>query len=358
MYNKKMQKQFRIQGSKLFLTYSQCKGDKDELLKFLQTKLSIVEYIIAKEEHKDGGTHFHCYLGLEKRCNITNAGYLDWEPVGQMSIIYHPQIQVVKNAFAVQQYCKKDENFITNMKFNIFQTAKDLAKTGNWKEALKFIVERAPQEIKNLDKWENNFKKVSKIYAQKSQKSQYIKEDFVNCSHIKLIKNRCTVISGKSGWGKTQFAKTLFNNPLLVRHIDKLKKFNEMEHDGIIFDDMNFSHWPRTSCIHLLDIEEDTDINVKCTMITIPAGTKRVFTTNQEGISIFSSSCLAIRRRLNCYTLKNSLIPEPSNVMAQVTKDVCKECLSGCVEDMGHFFLDDEDEGMTEVLDEGSWTYI
>lgn len=348
---------FRLQSKKLFLTYSQCVGEKEDLLNFLHTKLKILEYIVAKENHKDGGTHFHVYLALEKRCNITNPGYLDWEPEGIEAILYHPKIEACKSSFKVQQYCKKDGDYITNMKFNIFQCAKELAKTGKWKEALIYVLEKAPQEIKYLEKWEHNFKAVAKLFTQKTQKTLYNKEDFVNCQHIKHRPGRCMVISGKSGWGKTQYAKTLFNNPLIVRHIDKLKRFNEIEHDGIIFDDMDFSHYPRVSCIHLLDTEEDTDINVKCSMITIPAGTRRVFTTNSEGINIFSSSCLAIRRRLNIYTLQQSLIPsKPSNVKALFTEPTCDSCIEGQPIDYGHYILDDYDD--EELNEDGTWSYI
>lgn len=90
------------------------------------------------------------------------------------------------------------------------------------------------------------------------------------------------VISGAPNTGKTQYAKTFFTRPLLVRHPDKLKSFDENVHDGIIFDDQSYGHWPRESVIHLFDVEEETDINVKNSMVTIPAGMPRIFTTNRR----------------------------------------------------------------------------
>lgn len=95
------------------------------------------------------------------------------------------------------------------------------------------------------------------------------------------LKAKALVLKGKPNGGKTKYAKTFFKNPLLVRHPDKLKQFDELAHDGIIFDDMSYGHWPRESVIHLMDLEEDTDINVKNSMVTIPAGTPRIFTTNR-----------------------------------------------------------------------------
>lgn len=70
---------------------------------------------------------------------------------------------------------------------------------------------------------------------------------------------------------------------------------------------MNFNHWPRESCIHLLDTDEDRDINVKCTMVTIPRLTPRVITSNYEPSSILSAYDKAIRRRIQNWEVTKDL---------------------------------------------------
>lgn len=293
---------FRLQGKKLFLTYSQCNiGTMLLLLNFLKSKLAhIKNYIVAEEQHKIKGKHYHVYLELKKKCNITNARYLDWNN-------QHPKIEKCKDAFKVQQYCKKEGYYLTNMKFDTYKRMRSLAKAGDWKEALILLIEEKPEEIKWLDRWEKNLKKIAKIFAQKTQKTKYNKEDFKKVPTKWNREKKTLLIEGKSGYGKTQYAKTLFKNPLLVRHMDKLKKFNEFEHDGIIFDDMNFSHWPRESCIHILDTEEDSDINVKCGMVTIPEGTPRVIITNRKHKEIFPTFDKAIRRRLEILIINEDI---------------------------------------------------
>ncbi|PVV00505.1 hypothetical protein BB560_005111, partial [Smittium megazygosporum] len=67
----------------------------------------------------------------------------------------------------------------------------------------------------------------------------------------------CLWLCGKSGTGKTSFAKSLFKNPIVVRLLEDLKKLSLL-HDGIIFDDMNFAEADREDQIHLLDVEEDS----------------------------------------------------------------------------------------------------
>lgn len=104
---------------------------------------------------------------------------------------------------------------------------------------------------------------------------------------------RCLWLRGPSGIGKTQFAVSLLEKPLFVRHIDQLKKFCPADYGGIIFDDMNFAHWPREAQIQLLDLEMPTAIHVRYGIVELPAYTKRIFTSN---VDIFLEDP-AIRRR-------------------------------------------------------------
>jgi hypothetical protein len=115
-----------------------------------------------------------------------------------------------------------------------------------------------------------------------------------------VLTSKLIVMHGTSGSGKTNFALSHFKTPLLVRHIDKLKDLTT-EHDGIVFDDLTFAHWPVSACIHLTDLAFDSDINVKHGMRTIPAGMPRFITTNEDVCSVFNygnkEQRIAIERR-------------------------------------------------------------
>lgn len=116
------------------------------------------------------------------------------------------------------------------------------------------------------------------------RKKKFTKEDFnlIPEAENHNFDEKCLVIRGAPGKGKTQYAKTFFETPLMVGHLDKLKEFNPLLHDGIIFDDVSFGHHPRDPVIQIFKTEEDGDINVKCSMVTIPAGTPKIFCTNRE----------------------------------------------------------------------------
>lgn len=68
---------FRLNAKQIFLTYSQCDLEKEDLLEFLKTKLHLERYIIARERHEDGNFHLHAYCKLSKRCDIKNPRHLD-----------------------------------------------------------------------------------------------------------------------------------------------------------------------------------------------------------------------------------------------------------------------------------------
>lgn len=103
---------------------------------------------------------------------------------------------------------------------------------------------------------------------------------------------------GASGIGKTVWACAHFKNPLLVSSMDDLGKFDSAEHDGIVFDDMDFTDLSRTTQIHLLDWTTSRTIKIRYVNAWIPRHTKKIFTTNEPEGRIFTVGDAAIDRRM------------------------------------------------------------
>ena len=126
-------------------------------------------------------------------------------------------------------------------------------------------------------------------------------------------------IHGATGTGKTQWALHQFKNPLLVSHLDTLRKITT-EHDGIVFDDMSFAHMPRESVIHLLDWDEKREIHCRYSCAIIPAHTRKIFTSNKEFAEVFPyDESGAIRRRITdfCRVSGPTFIIDPTTETAE-----------------------------------------
>lgn len=106
------------------------------------------------------------------------------------------------------------------------------------------------------------------------------------------------VLIGESGIGKTTWAINNSDKPaLIVSHIDQLKQFRASYHKTIIFDDMSFLQWPVQAQIHITDQEQPRAIHVRYGTVSIPAFTKKIFTSNERPFSIHP----AIDRRINLF---------------------------------------------------------
>lgn len=121
---------------------------------------------------------------------------------------------------------------------------------------------------------------------------------------------KATLLVGDTKLGKTHFALAHFKNPLLVRHIDNLKKLTT-DQDGIVFDDMSFDHWPSGSVIALLDMELKSSLNVRYGTVDIPAYTRKIFTNNKSDIwykpELDQATKDAIDGRVNIVNIYNKI---------------------------------------------------
>lgn len=90
------------------------------------------------------------------------------------------------------------------------------------------------------------------------------------------------VVIGNAGIGKTEWALAHFERPLLVNHVDKLKSYHPDVYDGIVFDDIGFTHWPVEAQIHITDWTQDRDIHCRFFNGVIPKHTKKIFCCNWE----------------------------------------------------------------------------
>jgi len=121
---------------------------------------------------------------------------------------------------------------------------------------------------------------------------------------------RVLFIWGKSGVGKTQYAKALLPGATIVSHGDQLKDCDFSK--GVIFDDFSVAHWPPTSVIHLVDWDEPRGIHCRYAHVVIPPYTKKIFTFNRLldawcPPSITEEQFQAVRRRIHVIEINETL---------------------------------------------------
>lgn len=92
-----------------FLTYPKCPLKKEEVLPILEKSFPnqiIKEYVIAEELHEDGSPHLHCFIKFDKKVKFTKRFDL---------LSYHGHYEPAKCWKAVENYCKKEGNYIANI---------------------------------------------------------------------------------------------------------------------------------------------------------------------------------------------------------------------------------------------------
>jgi len=277
-------------GKRFFLTYAQCEATKEDLLQFLEGKGDLRDYVIAREEHADGGHHLHAcveFVSLQRK----QAAWLDFE--GK-----HPNKQDPRKWDACKTYCKKDGDFV--------EAPKNLYANGS------IGLEHATVclSFDSEESWMSHCieEKISYQYAQwfwqrmHGDASTIVTGDHEGkmCAALEKFtynfeESKSLILRGPSGCGKTTWAKRNVPLPsLFCSHVDELKSFRTGFHKSIIFDDVDFNHWPRTSQIAIVDIENPRQVHCRHAIARIPAYIAKVFTCNADPVLLSDE---AIRRR-------------------------------------------------------------
>lgn len=266
--SQEISKPYRANRKKFFLTYARS-GDltKEEVLAHMESFGPVERYLIAQEAHQDGEPHIHAYIEFSKKQDFKNCRWADIKD-------RHPNDKGnPKSDYAVAKYCSKDGNFITNYWTQDPFAEAMAAETVD--EGMAILRTKRPREsLIHGEAMERNLKRMKR-----QQRKPKFRLDQFSLPPLDMEKKKCYLLWGPSGTGKTQYALAQFKRPLLVRHVDRIRDLSP-DHDGVVFDDLSFTHWPVESVIHMLDVDEDSDLNMRYVIGTLPEGLPRVFTHN------------------------------------------------------------------------------
>jgi len=272
---------FRFNAKKAFVTYSQSGSlTKEAIRSFFEEKYDLKKYLIVTEDHKDGNPHIHCGLEFSKKLDIKNAQE-KWIIDG-----HKPNISTRKDRKdfswnSVERYCtKSSEDYITNYykpKENPFSAIYDDNFTAS--ETLAQLRSKRPRDMAIHGE---AIERAVKRQKAKPFQSPYNIDQF-NIPPIPFPERSDNILLwGTTNTGKTHYALAHFKRPFLVKHVDMLKNYDEYKYDGIVYDDMNFAHWPPGAVISLLDTKLPHQQNVKHGIALLPPGRKQIFTYNND----------------------------------------------------------------------------
>jgi hypothetical protein len=150
--NEKPDRPQRVQALGWFFTYPQCPAIKEFLVDFLLKSFKVKEYVVASEKHEDGSPHLHAFVKVEKK--------ISFKPImGDFiheGVTYHGNYQVAKCWRAVQKYCIKEGDYLSNIdvKSAISKEGKklDLSKVVNGEMTLTDYVDADASRIMSLGK--------------------------------------------------------------------------------------------------------------------------------------------------------------------------------------------------------------
>lgn len=216
--------------------------------------------------------------------------------------IYHGNYRSCRSTDAVKQYCTKEGTFLTNLdpstllKKNVWLEARTLARETSLTAAISHL-EGTPQGAMQLTL---NGDRILRNLQVLTKKPLRVDHPLTSFSVPTWDRTKTLILTGPTNAGKTALAKALLPNALFISHIDGLKNFSTL-YDGIIMDDMTFTHYPRESQIHLVDTAEEREIHCRHTNGRIPADVPRIITTNRNPSAVLFVDDPAIKRRIVCW---------------------------------------------------------
>lgn len=308
---------FQFNCKYISVTWPRLKADNLELVNFIVDQLQYWQpkFIrVSRELHADGAEHHHAAIALGRKCRSRDKHILDFRG-------HHPNIQPTRDFAAWNAYCAKEGNYLDFGELPNSTADKSSVGRGG-RAAIRRMdpadLTRIATECTSRVQWlcwaaVNNVPYAKDIWSElhgpqdlhtildgtiSAGKLDYRFEQLV--LEVAWVKEKCLIIVGETGIGKTTFAKNIIPKPaLMVSHIDDLRKFKPDFHKSILFDDVCFNHYPIQSQIHLVDYHNTRSIHIRYAVATIPAGTCKIFTCNENPIDL---SHPAVARR--CQVIK------------------------------------------------------
>jgi len=276
---------WRVNRKKHGFTWSKPTGVDVHPIKCVQDvvnhllSLGSCKYCVCNEWHDEsGGIHYHGYANYDDAIDSINERLFDIEGV-------HPNWIKPKGGWL--SYVQKDgdrpeqdfqKEILTNIEKDVF---KEASKKRSWAEAAELLWESKPKfMLQYAANAEKNFTKKQKLTEEEKGRIFY-----GPWPKIQWDEDKCLVLRGPAGCGKTQMAKYLARHSkgewLYVKGpIDKAKKHYRGQ-PFIIFDDISpYEKWTVNDWCSLFDVENGGSVNLRNAPLDLDPGPRVLIDNN------------------------------------------------------------------------------
>jgi len=284
---------FSLSAKQFFLTYPRCPIEMDEALAQLKSKFRapVEAHLIARENHEETeegecDVHLHVYLKFARKVRIASSVKLDLILAGRT---FHGNYQTCRSANAVKAYCKKDGLFIASKNIDDptgtadpWAEAMTMAKSGDVEGAVALLETEKPRDmLLQGASLRTNLQLLAPAPVYGAPPGHLPLRDHRGLSGaLDVLGTKSLVVWGPAGTGKTCWARALGPHRFLS-HLEGLKTGGLVKTGStLIFDDMCFTHLPRSPALFIFDCEQPRDIHVRYSTVRIPAGVRKIFLTN------------------------------------------------------------------------------
>lgn len=223
-----------------FLTYPQCETDPQVALTRITNRWDDIVYaVVAREEHKDGRNHLHCFIQFKDVHGFHYKGGLD--KIGGK----HGNYQIVKTRIKCRKYVCKGGNYVEYGEFTCGDVYADALSKPSYDLSMSHIKTHKPrdyviyhtqisatfQKEKPLPNAIYSVPKNYRPFNPPADLLQWMNEEANQDSRAK-----CLVLIGDSRLGKTSWARASFPNHMYFRGHFSLKAWKP-DAKILIFDD-------------------------------------------------------------------------------------------------------------------------
>lgn len=228
-------KRFRLNSSKIFLTYPQCSVSKEELWAHLNEyfdKFNVSNIIVACEKHEDGSDHLHAYVDLGKKWDCKNCNALDYKG-------YHCNMQSARSPAQVMKYVMKDGDVVFN-----HDPTLNYGSCASVSELESYVVTKYKERF-----WLVNSDKIISTWLHKRKvRSEYVSpyssDSWLHCAAIQnwfdyerlSSRPKCLVVIGDSRLGKTKYIRSFSSRHVYFKCGWRLDDWDD-DADFVVFDD-------------------------------------------------------------------------------------------------------------------------